>query len=154
MSLIELEYQHTTSNIAGYIIRTINKYKIENFIFSITFDNASANNSAIEILKMQLEPMFSGNFFHVRCVCHILNLCVKDGLKIIDPYFCRVIDDILYAKFLPVKGMNLKDIVSKWEKKYKKFISDLLIDGIQLMQCWNVPMIIKMFLQCIAMSTI
>ena len=75
LSFIKLEYQHTTSNIAGYIMRTINEYKIENFIFSITFDNASANNSAIEILKMQLELMFYGNFFHVRCVCHILNLC-------------------------------------------------------------------------------
>ena len=28
-------------------------------------------------------------------------------------------------KIIQVEGMNLKDIVSKWEKKYKKFISDV-----------------------------
>ena len=55
--------KHTTNNIAGYVKRTIDEYKIEKFIFSITFDNASADNSAIEILIMQLEPIFFGNFF-------------------------------------------------------------------------------------------
>ena len=28
-------------------------------------------------------------------------------------------------KIIQVEGMNLKDIVSKWEKNYKKFISDV-----------------------------
>ena len=52
LSFIELEYQHTTSNIAGYIMHIINEYKIEKFIFSVTFYNASASNTTIEILKM------------------------------------------------------------------------------------------------------
>ena len=52
LSFIELEYQHTANNIAGYIMLTINEYKIEKFIFSVTFYNASASNTTIEILKM------------------------------------------------------------------------------------------------------
>ena len=106
-------------------MRTINEYKIEKFIFSITFDNASANNSAIEILKMQLEPMFSGNFFHVRCVCHILNLCVKDGLKIIDPHLRRVRDGILFAKNSSIRRYEFKRYCKQMGKKYNKFISDV-----------------------------
>ena len=47
---------------------------------------------------MQLNPIFSRNSFHVHCVCHILNLCIKDGLKIIDPHLRRVRDGILYAE--------------------------------------------------------
>ena len=94
-------------------MRTINEYKIEKLIFSITFDNASTDNSAIEILKMQLEPIFSGNVFHFRCVYHISNLCVKDGLKIIDPHLRRVRDGIYMQKILQVESMNLKNIVRK-----------------------------------------
>ena len=122
---IELECQHAASNIAGYIMRTTNEYKIEKFIFSITFDNASANNTAIESLNMQLNPMFSRIFFHVRCVCYILNLCVKDGLKIIDPHLRRVRDGILFAKNSLRRRYEFKKYYKEMGRKYKKFISDV-----------------------------
>ena len=98
------------------------KLKILYFQF---FDNASVNNSAIEILKMQLEPMFSGNVFHFRCVYHILNLCVKDGLKIIDPHLRRVRLDILFAKNSSIRRYEFKRYCKEMGRKYNKFISDV-----------------------------
>jgi hypothetical protein len=61
---------------------------IDTKIFSITLDNASANNNFVLLLKDQLNLkkalVSSGEFFHLRCCAHILNLIVQDGLKEID----------------------------------------------------------------------
>lgn len=51
-------------------MHTINKYQIKKFIFLITLDNGLANNSAVEILKMQSNPMFYGIVF-MFVVCAI-----------------------------------------------------------------------------------
>jgi hypothetical protein len=51
-------------------------------VFSITLDNASTNASAMNELTSRLVPYVSGSaLLHQRCVCHIINLIVKSGLK-------------------------------------------------------------------------
>jgi len=75
-------YPHTGENlfqILDYVIRT---FKLENKIFSISFDNASNNTNAVEKLKLKYKPFCNGEFFHSRCVAHIINLVVQDGLAI------------------------------------------------------------------------
>ena len=53
-----------------------------NRIFTITVDNASSNDVAINYMKRRLKQMsFRGNFLHLRCACHIINLIVKDGIE-------------------------------------------------------------------------
>lgn len=55
-------------------------------IFTITVDNAHSNDNAIRHFKEKLNYMsadalvLGGEFMHVRCCAHILNLIVKDGL--------------------------------------------------------------------------
>ena len=52
----------------------------------MTLDNASSNNSMQNILKERLNfqngLLCDGDFFHVRCCAHILNLIVQEGLKV------------------------------------------------------------------------
>jgi hypothetical protein len=54
-------------------------------IFSITLDNASANDLYVMNLKPKLNMKKTlpceGELFHMRCCAHILNLIVQDGLK-------------------------------------------------------------------------
>lgn len=61
---------------------------VKNKLFSITLDNTSSNTCFVGLLISQLNIRSSlicnGEYFHVRCCCHIINLIVQDGLKVID----------------------------------------------------------------------
>ena len=69
---------------------------IRDKIFTITLDNASNNDAAIQILKRFWQIKENrAKLFHVRCCAHILNLIVKDGLKQVDSTL-KKIRDIAY----------------------------------------------------------
>ena len=80
-----LEYPHTAEVIHQSIMGVLREYNLkndlENKVFSISFDNASNNNKAVEYLTRALTPIMNGRFFHQKCACHILNLTVKAGMK-------------------------------------------------------------------------
>ena len=59
-------------------------------------DNCSTNDAMVARLKglLSTESMIlSGNFFHMRCATHILNLIMKDGLSVIESGITRVRDN-------------------------------------------------------------
>ncbi|KAI5344310.1 PREDICTED: zinc finger [Prunus dulcis] len=91
-----LEFPHTGSSIFHAMMNVFKEYNITHKIFSITFDNASNNSSAIEQFKHVLHPPYGGKFFHMRCVCHIINLMVQDGLKVIQTQLQLIRDAIGY----------------------------------------------------------
>ena len=76
---------HNGKNIATLINDKIIDLGIRDKIFTITLDNASNNDVAIQRLKRfwQIKDDHA-KLFHVRCCAHILNLIVKDGLKQVD----------------------------------------------------------------------
>jgi hypothetical protein len=53
-------------------------------IFTITVDNAVPNDVGVEHMKKRIKDkdsaVLGGEFLHMRCVAHILNLVVKEGL--------------------------------------------------------------------------
>ena len=55
-----------------------------NSVFIITIDNATANDYAVVYMKKRLEFRktlnFEGDYLHLKCAGHILNLNVKDGI--------------------------------------------------------------------------
>ena len=72
---------HNGERIVEQILQAVNDYGVTGQIISITMDNASANDRAINILLWALNSMSDPFFFHSCCVTHILNLVVQDGLK-------------------------------------------------------------------------
>ncbi|XP_040361763.1 zinc finger BED domain-containing protein RICESLEEPER 2-like [Rosa chinensis] len=93
---------HNGVALADKVNTLIGEWGIEKNLFSITLDNATANDSFVEKLKTKLNfrglLIMDGKFFHVRCCAHILNLIVQDGLKAIDPSVIKVRDCIKYIK--------------------------------------------------------
>ena len=69
---------HNGKNITTLINDEIIDIGIRNKIFTITLDNASNNDAAIQRLKRfwQIKKNHA-KLFHVRCCTHILNLIVK-----------------------------------------------------------------------------
>ncbi|CAM8883945.1 unnamed protein product [Rhodiola kirilowii] len=74
---------HKGEDIGLCLERCLREWGVEK-VFSITVDNASTNEGAVAHMKRKLERqgnlVLSGEYLHLRCACHILNLIVKDGL--------------------------------------------------------------------------
>ncbi|KAK2638067.1 hypothetical protein Ddye_025862 [Dipteronia dyeriana] len=87
---------HTADNIYKNMNIIFEEYKIESKIFSICFDNASNNTSAIPALIEFCKPYFNSKFFHQRYACHVLNLCVQKGLEILEAFIKPIKDALSY----------------------------------------------------------
>ncbi|XP_024004951.1 zinc finger BED domain-containing protein RICESLEEPER 2-like [Eutrema salsugineum] len=92
---------HTGINLAMKLLESWEEWGIQKKVFSITVDNATSNDSMQDILKSQLvirdDLLCGGEFFHVRCAAHILNLIVQDGLKVIGDSLHKIRESIKYV---------------------------------------------------------
>ncbi|KAL0454721.1 UNVERIFIED_CONTAM: Zinc finger BED domain-containing protein RICESLEEPER 1 [Sesamum latifolium] len=74
--------------IADAIWRCVEDWDIQSKIHTVCVDNASANDSAIYLLKIYAQRkkklLCEGKLFHVRCCAHILNLIAQDAK---DPHY-------------------------------------------------------------------
>lgn len=75
---------HKGEEIGKCLEEKLKEWGIEK-VFSITVDNASSNEVAIEYMRKRMRTrgtlLLDGSHLHMRCACHIINLVVKDGLK-------------------------------------------------------------------------
>jgi len=80
----------------------LEKWGIETKIFTITLDNASSNDVCVGLLRNQLNMkkalLCEGEFFHIHCCAHILNLIVQDSLKDNDSALQKICDSVKYVK--------------------------------------------------------
>jgi hypothetical protein len=76
-----IDVSHNAENIAERVGNVLDDYGILHKVFSVTLDNAFANNKAMDALKPVLKQYLGADLFlHQRCACHIINLIVKESL--------------------------------------------------------------------------
>ena len=85
LGFCKILHPHDGPSIYDSLTSVFREYEIQSKIFSITFDNASNNKSAINLFVRTIREGPLSEIFHVRCMCHIINLIVQDGLKLIPP---------------------------------------------------------------------
>ena len=83
-----ISFVPVTSHRGEYIEKALETCLIEwglKYVFSITMDNASSNDTTVGFLKKKLLSWGASSvrmkFLHMRCISHILNLIVNNGLK-------------------------------------------------------------------------
>lgn len=110
------------------------EWDIDN-IFTVTVDNASSNDSAIDHLKMISKDwktnILENEFIHIRCCCHIVNLIVKSRLEFIDSSIQKIRKSVRYVRSSPGRFDQFKKCVEK-EK-----ISDRRLLTLDVETRWN-----------------
>ncbi|KAL0403928.1 UNVERIFIED_CONTAM: hypothetical protein Sradi_2033600 [Sesamum radiatum] len=109
--------------------RTITKDIFNYMVFSITVDNASSNDGAIAYLKKKFDNwgqnILGGRYVHMRCMAHIVNLVVQDGLKGKDEHeaISRIRGAIRYIRNSPARYKKFQECVEFEKLETKKFLS-------------------------------
>ncbi len=84
-------------------------------ILTITVDNASSNDLAVDYLRRQILNWKSGivgcKYLHMRCIAHIVNLVVTDGLKEFNTSVARVRDAVRFVRQSPARLSTFKNCV-------------------------------------------
>ncbi|XP_071914073.1 zinc finger BED domain-containing protein RICESLEEPER 2-like [Coffea arabica] len=100
-------------------------------ILTVTVDNASSNDVAVHYLRGKLQnwgkAVLGGKWTHVRCVAHIVNLIVNDGIKKLGDSVDCIRAAVRYVRQSPSRL-----------KKFKEFVEIEKIECKRLL-CLDVP---------------
>uniref|UniRef100_A0A0D3BTU7 HAT C-terminal dimerisation domain-containing protein n=1 Tax=Brassica oleracea var. oleracea TaxID=109376 RepID=A0A0D3BTU7_BRAOL len=111
VSFCEVLPPHSGEVLASKVQKCLRKWGIEKKVFTLTLDNVAANDNMQDVLRDRLNQddnlVCKGEFFHVRCSAHILNLIVQAGLEVINPAFCKLRET---AKYFKGEGLHLQTV--------------------------------------------
>ncbi|XP_054795873.1 zinc finger BED domain-containing protein RICESLEEPER 2-like [Prosopis cineraria] len=103
------------------------KLKSIDKVFTITVDNASSNDTALASLKGVLRHwnglVCDGEFLHLRCCAHILNLIVSDGVKDMHKCIEGIRNAIKYVRSSPSRFHKFKELVEKMKIDSRRLLS-------------------------------
>ncbi|GAU18437.1 hypothetical protein TSUD_231750, partial [Trifolium subterraneum] len=128
---------HTGDMIGQYVDGYLKSWGLSN-ILSITVDNVMANTAMMRYLKTRMRSwdnhVLNGDFMHMRCCTHVLNLIVKSSMKNDKGYIPKVRDAVKYVKSSPsrlayfmvyaadekvsYKGVVVLDVETRWNSTY------------------------------------
>ncbi|XP_054795833.1 zinc finger BED domain-containing protein RICESLEEPER 2-like [Prosopis cineraria] len=117
---------HKGETIAQEIKKCLLFWSIDK-VFTITVDNASSNDTALASLKGVLRHwnglVCDGEFLHLRCCAHILNLIVSDGVKDMHKCIEGIRNAIKYVRSSPSRFHKFKELVEKMKIDSRRLLS-------------------------------
>ena len=110
---------HKGESIAQLLEECLVEWGIEK-VLTITVDNASANDSGLRDLVHRISGwgipnalLHDGKYLHMRCVAHILNLVVNDGIKLLNTAIQSIRNAVRYVRSSPQRLESFKRCVEK-----------------------------------------
>jgi hypothetical protein len=112
VGFFHVEGRHTGKKLAITLSEVMIKWYVEKKLFSLSLDNASANEVAVNDVIANLSDVHAslpcdGFFFHVRCACHVLNLVARDGMNMIAGTIEKIKSLVLVVKGSPLQWEEL-----------------------------------------------
>ncbi|KAG8651936.1 hypothetical protein MANES_06G036850v8 [Manihot esculenta] len=118
-------------------------------VFTVIVDNASSNDVAISYLKKKINTwgfsILNCKYLHMRCIAHIINLVVVDGMKDGLTPIKKVRDAVRYIKQSPARLQRFKaccemegiqsksslclDVSTRWNSTYLMLSSALKFEN-------------------------
>ncbi|XP_020229505.1 zinc finger BED domain-containing protein RICESLEEPER 2 [Cajanus cajan] len=116
---------HTGKTMAKKVEHCLSKWGL-NRVLTLTVDNASSNDVGIQYLKKRLiswnSLVMKGDYIHMRCCAHILNLIVKEGFKDNIDAILRIRGAVNYVRSSPSRLAKFKTCVEKQNIEYKGLV--------------------------------
>ena len=118
---------HNGQLLEDKVINLLKECRIEKKVFTLSLNNASANNVLIEVFRSHLTLngtlLCDGKYLHVLCSAHILNLIVQNGIKVIDYCVSKVRKNAKYIRASSARMIKFAEFVSEHSIDYKKKLS-------------------------------
>ncbi|CAD6262098.1 unnamed protein product [Miscanthus lutarioriparius] len=118
---------HRGEDIGKSLENCLAAWGIDKF-FTITVNNDSANNDAIKYMRRVLNEsngsIAKGEYLHMRCAAHIVNLIVSEGLKEIDRSVVRVRAAVKFVKGETSRLAKFKkcaELAKQYEKAFERY---------------------------------
>lgn len=109
-----LVLDHRGETIGKVLETTMIEWGIDS-VFTITADNATANDVAIDYMKMRLKnrssTVLGGEFLHMRCAAHILNLVVRDGIRELNSTISKIREAVRHVRSSPGRMAKFKECI-------------------------------------------
>uniref|UniRef100_A0A7N0ZQW8 BED-type domain-containing protein n=1 Tax=Kalanchoe fedtschenkoi TaxID=63787 RepID=A0A7N0ZQW8_KALFE len=106
---------HKGEDIGRVVEKCLIDWGIEN-VFTVTVDNAGSNNTAVAYLKEKLLRwkgcILDGKYLHMRCIAHIINLVVNDGINTVKDSISRVRKAVRYVRQSPSRLQKFKECIA------------------------------------------
>lgn len=113
---------HKGETIGKVIEACLLGWKLEK-IFSVTLDNATANDVAVNFVKRRVNgwkgSVLDGEYLHVRCGAHIVNLIVTKGLEKMHDSIAAIRNSVRYIRSSPARLQKFKACVERERINYK-----------------------------------
>ena len=99
---------HKGQTISNVLLECLADWGLER-LFCITVDNATANTSALKRFHevfSTISPdalVLDGNFLHMRCAAHIINLIAKEGLTDLSENVLAIRNAVQYVRSSPTR---------------------------------------------------
>lgn len=117
---------HKGTDVGKAIEKCLLEWGIDD-VFTVTVDNASSNDVAVSYLKQKIQnwgkAVLGGKWMHVRCVAHIVNLVVNDGLKRIGESIECIRKAVRYVRQSPARLRKFKECAEIEKIECKKLLS-------------------------------
>lgn len=119
---------HNGPATADLLLETIVRFNLARKFAGITSDNASEMVSAMKQLFQKLNTQHACQLTeknHIRCVCHIINLCVKDALPFVSAEIEKLRDALKVIRSSPHLKILFVQIQKSMEEKEILQVPDL-----------------------------